>query len=93
MYFREEEVENFLNFFETVKYKIRAMPGCEELRLLRDLHNPSILSTYSIWNEEADLNFYRNSDLFKETWKTTKAMFEKPAEAWSLDEVQVVVKQ
>jgi heme-degrading monooxygenase HmoA len=49
-----------------------------------------VLFTYSLWESEADLNAYRHSELFEDTWKHTKALFaDKPA-AWSVDTVVVV---
>ncbi|MEZ4804377.1 MAG: antibiotic biosynthesis monooxygenase [Bacteroidia bacterium] len=84
MTFREEEVGNFLKLFEDVKEKIRACEGCCSLTLLEDIHAKNILFTYSTWESESNLNAYRNSELFKETWRNTKNKFESKAEAWSV---------
>ena len=84
MYFKLEEVDNFKQLFEERKEKIRNFPGCQHLELLQGVpDNQSIFFTYSYWESEADLNNYRHSDLFAETWKLTKQMFSQKAEAIS----------
>jgi quinol monooxygenase YgiN len=84
MTFRKEEVNNFLELFEGVKEKIRAREGCLSLTLLEDINTKNILFTYSTWENESNLNAYRKSELFKETWTNTKNKFESKAEAWSV---------
>lgn len=85
MTFQEEHCEDFLDHFETIKHKIIAMPGCESLRLHRDLNNPTVFFTYSNWRADSDLQHYRQSQLFIETWKIVKTWFGEKAEAWSVD--------
>ena len=36
---------------------------------------------------KTDLDFYRNSEFFRDVWIQTKTYFSMPAEAWSLSEV------
>lgn len=76
MTFKEEAVETFLQIFEASKEKIRSFPGCRHLQLLADAHAANVFSTYSIWEDEADLNVYRNSELFGQVWPETKRLFE-----------------
>ena len=84
MEFKPEEVENFIQLFEERKEKIRSFPGCTYLELLQGTSaNHSVFMTYSYWASEDDLNNYRYSDYFAETWQLTKAMFSKKAEAIS----------
>lgn len=90
MEFKEKEVSSFLTNFESVKHQIRKFPGCTHLSLLRDKHEPSIFFTYSKWEREQDLEKYRQSELFKGVWATTKPKFRSKALAWSVDEVAVV---
>jgi len=87
MQFRSDETEEFLRLFETVKAAIRNREGCLELRLLQDLKNPDIIFTYSKWNDPEDLESYRNSELFGDTWKKTKSKFAERAQAWSTTEL------
>jgi len=88
MEFKPEEVENFKQLFENKKQHIRAFPGCNHLELLQGTSaNTSVFMTYSYWNSEEDLNNYRYSDLFAETWKATKMMFSRKAEAISLNKL------
>lgn len=85
MTFQDEHKEDFLNHFETIKEKIVAMPGCESLRLHQDLNNPAVFFTYSDWQSDEDLQNYRQSPLFIETWKKVKNWFAEKAEAWSVE--------
>ena len=87
MEFAEENISGFLNNFEIVKDKIRNFPGCLFLELYRDKNDATIFFTYSKWEDEIDLENYRNSQLFKEVWATTKPMFRSKAQAWSVDTV------
>ena len=86
--FAEENIEQFLANFETVKQKIRDFEGCQFLELYRDKENTDIFFTYSYWTTEDDLNKYRHSDLFKGIWAETKPMFNAKPEAWSVDKLE-----
>lgn len=83
MTFKEDAVDQFLQIFDASKDKIRSFPGCQHLQLLADAHQPNIYSTYSIWEAEADLNVYRNSELFGKVWPETKLLFSAPPVAHS----------
>lgn len=86
MTFRPESVAKFKDeVFERSKAAIRAFPGCRHMELLADTSHPNILFTLSIWDSEAALQAYRDSELFKNTWAATKALFAERAEAWSLE--------
>lgn len=87
MQFRTGETEDFLRFFDTVKEAIRGREGCLELKLLRDIQDQDIVFTYSKWRAEEDLESYRHSELFKDTWKKTKIRFSDRAKAWSTQEL------
>lgn len=80
MVFRNGEAEEFKTIFDSSKNLIRHVDGCRMLRLLR---SGNVFITYSEWENEAHLESYRNSELFKQTWAKTKVLFEKPAEAWT----------
>ena len=84
MTFRPEEVENFQALFEERKERIRHFEGCRHLELWQDAHNPNIFFTYSNWDSEEHLNRYRFSELFKDTWSRTKALFAEKPNAWSV---------
>ncbi|MCR9182274.1 MAG: antibiotic biosynthesis monooxygenase [Flavobacteriaceae bacterium] len=87
MEFQPAKIDAFLQNFELVKEKIRYFPGCHHLELYRDKTNTNIFFTYSKWEEEAALEAYRNSALFKSVWSQTKPKFSKKAEAWSVDAI------
>ena len=90
MHFRPESLSDFLELFDEVKQQIKNYPGCEELKLMQDANNPCVVYTYSRWDSEKDLNSYRNSPFFAETWKRTKILFEEKAQAFSLLPLQDV---
>lgn len=78
-------ISEFQEMFEEKKTLIRNSDGCQLLELYQDKNNPEIFFTYSYWNNESDLENYRNSDFFKATWKQTKTYFNDKPEAWSVD--------
>ena len=87
MSFAEENVAAFLENFDENKEKIRAVNGCEFLQLLRDKDNTNQFFTYSFWNEQADLENYRKSELFKGVWAKTKVLFNDKPHAWSVEKI------
>ena len=87
MGFHEDKVDAFLTNFEQVKQDIRNFPGNRFLELYRDKNDPNVFFTYSYWEDEADLEKYRNSDLFIEVWAFTKQLFSQKPEAWSVDKL------
>jgi len=79
MTFKPEELADFFAMFEQKKQAIRNFSGCHYLEVFQDKTQPNIVFTYSFWTDEAALNNYRHSELFKATWAETKARFaEKP---------------
>jgi quinol monooxygenase YgiN len=85
MTFQADKVAAFQELFEERKHQIRHFQGCEHLELWQDAHRPEVFFTYSHWQSEADLNHYRYSEFFKDTWRLTKALFQSTAEAWSIN--------
>ena len=92
MQFQSDKVDEFKNLFEERKEKIRSFPGCKYLELLQGLDaKDSVFYTYSYWETEQDLENYRYSDLFKDTWALTKSMFAQKAEAISLHKLHTLL--
>ncbi|MGB3542063.1 putative quinol monooxygenase [Rubrivirga sp.] len=75
MTFRPDRLEAFLEMFWSVRPQIAAAPGCQLLELWRDARYPNVLTTYSEWSHPDDLEAYRQSALFRETWARTKPLF------------------
>ncbi len=84
MRFRADAVDDFLTLFEERKQLIRRFEGCEHLELWQDEQDEAVFFTYSHWQSEAHLNHYRFSELFKDTWTKTKALFAGKPQAWSV---------
>lgn len=91
MSFHKENIPKFLGNFDLMKEKIRNAPGNRLLELYQDKNNPEIFFTYSYWETEADLENYRNSELFNEVWQFTKKLFNDKPEAWSVDKLVSLV--
>lgn len=77
----------FLRIFSESKEKIAAFPGCYGLELLHDISEKNRYFTRSLWEKPEDLDAYRRSELFRITWKKTKALFSGPADAWSMEQI------
>ncbi|CAN5905978.1 hypothetical protein BH24BAC1_BH24BAC1_34760 [soil metagenome] len=56
MAFRPEETGVFEGIFRESREKILGMAGCHHVELWRDLHQPHVYSTYSLWESEEHLN-------------------------------------
>ncbi len=85
--FKAPLIPEFMQVFEASAPLIRKFPGCLHMELLENLAAPNILFTFSIWEDESNLEQYRQSELFKDTWAKTKVLFESKAEAWSVKTV------
>lgn len=83
--FHEDKILDFLTFFDTINDKVNSFPGCAGMKLYQDIHKPSIVITYSYWENESDLENYRNSETFKGIWSTIKPWFCEKPKAWSLN--------
>ncbi|HRI00609.1 MAG TPA: antibiotic biosynthesis monooxygenase [Saprospiraceae bacterium] len=87
MKFKEECVEEFKTIFRKSRVHILKFDGCHHVELLIDLHDPTVMSTWSIWTDEEALNHYRNSEFFAETWAATKVLFRDKPMAFSFNEL------
>lgn len=87
MSFRPGEIETFKKVFEQNWQFIKGFEGCSHVELLQDENNPSVFFTYSLWQSEAHVNAYRESELFARVWGATKVLFNQKPEAWSVKEV------
>lgn len=87
MTFRPDELDAFMVIFARSYANIRAFPGCQHLDLLRDLDNPNIRMTYSLWESPHALEAYRESELFRTTWAATKVLFAEKPVAFSAEKL------
>lgn len=85
--FRKEHIEDFRQLFSERKQLIRNFDGCTRLELWQDKADPRIFYTYSLWDDHSDLDNYRLSDLFRETWATVKTWFDAEPFAFSADKL------
>jgi len=87
MSFADANIDTFITLFNSKKEHIRNFPGCQLLELYRDKTHANIFFTYSYWDNEADLENYRNSELFTTLWSQTKVLFNDKPQAWNVDKV------
>ena len=87
MGFYKNNIAVFLKHFEGYKSQIRGFEGCQFLELYRDKDDPNIFFTYSHWDDDAALQGYRKSEVFKEVWSKTKPLFSIRPEAWSVNKI------
>ena len=85
MTFRAEEVPRFQELFQGWAPRIRGFPGCRYLELWHNVKDPRVFFTHSHWDGPDDLEAYRRSEVFADVWPVVKALFEAPAEAWTID--------
>ncbi|MBX9851038.1 MAG: antibiotic biosynthesis monooxygenase [Cytophagaceae bacterium] len=88
MTFREGAEKDFIKIFQGSKKQIRESRGCIFLELLQDKDQPNLFITYSVWSSEKDLERYRDSDLFKDTWAKTKALFGGEPEVHTMERIE-----
>lgn len=86
--FKPEKISEFIQIFETSKPFIEKRKGCLGVSLHKDSKIENLMFTVSIWESEQDLNAYRASSLFENTWAKTKVLFNDKPEAWSLELVK-----
>ncbi len=84
MNFTKAGVEEFLEIFNENKVAIRNFPGCTQLRLMKDEHDPLCYTTVSEWTAASDLENYRRSELFKKVWSSVKPLFSAKTQAFSM---------
>ena len=87
MMFEQGKEQEFLKLFDERKHLIRHFEGCSHLELWKDTKEEATYFTYSIWQSEQHLDHYRFSELFKDTWSKTKALFRDKPQAWSTQQV------
>ncbi len=75
-----EQGTAFRMIFAESKNHIAGQPGCHGVHLLE---SEGYFFTHSFWENEADLNAYRESALFGEVWPKTKALFYDKPQAWT----------
>lgn len=83
--FKIDKVDDFLSFFDTIKYNVNSFPGCKGMKLYQDIQSPTTLMTYSHWESQSDLDLYRNSETFGSVWPKIKPWFAEKPEAWSVE--------
>jgi len=87
MTIQENNIDQYKTFTSALKPRIRAFAGCNGLDILQDVSNPAVLFSYSLWDSEAHLNHYRQSEFFNTSWTVIKQWFAAKPEAWSTEVV------
>ncbi len=87
MTFSLDKAKEFEVFFNEIKDKVAGQPGCNGVKLLREVGETGVFFTYSSWDSVADLNNYRNTEIFGMIWPKVKSWFAAKPEAWSVEEI------
>lgn len=82
--FKEEHLDDFLQFYSRVQSQIAAFEGCLEVQAFRDNEQPNVIYTISRWADAACLENYRQSDLFRDIWARVSPWFDEKPQAFSL---------
>ncbi|MEP7320802.1 MAG: antibiotic biosynthesis monooxygenase family protein [Saprospiraceae bacterium] len=85
-----ESIHNklFVEKFNQHALKMKAVPGCMSIELVKDIHTSSTtFFTISVWRHEADLNVYRESELFNLIWSELKPLFCAQPQAWTTQSI------
>ena len=85
MTFTLDKCDEFQNFFTQIKTQIEAQPGCQGVKLMKDKANSGIFFTFSVWDDQASIDAYRQTELFGKVWPTVKKWFADKPEAWSTE--------
>lgn len=85
MTFKDAHCREFESYFNTIQNQVGEQPGCHGVKLLKDKSGAGIYFTYSVWNEQQDLDRYRKTELFGQVWPKVKAWFKEKPEAWSTE--------
>ena len=87
MEFQADKANDFEALFKSIKHKIVQTEGCFHLELWRDVDNQNVFFTYSKWQSELFLDKYKQTDIFRNAWPKTKAMFAQKPAAWSVKQI------
>lgn len=88
MSFDPTKVNDFLAVYRSNWNLIRGFEGCHHVELLNDEKASNVFFTYSIWDSEAHLNKYRDSELFNSVWSRVKPLFNDKPQAWTVKEIK-----
>lgn len=88
MSFQPDKIEDFKILFAQNRNYIQNFDGCKHVELLQDANNPCIFFTYILWENEAFLDTYRQSELFARVWAATKILFNDKPQAWTVNLIQ-----
>lgn len=83
MTFDKAHCQDFEEYFVQIKERIKEQPGCHDVQLLKETSDKGIFFTCSIWEDQASLDAYRNTQLFGQVWPKVKKWFADKPEAWS----------
>lgn len=85
MTFHANNAQAFETLFNERHDRIAGFKGCTGVELLKEVETDDtvVYFTRSRWIDDQHLQHYRQSDLFKDTWNKTKALFAGKPEAWS----------
>lgn len=85
--FHPEKVGEFMEFFSKHRNTIASFPGIISLDIYKDASLDNVYYTFSIWESEAALEAYRESEIFNSLWSYAKQRFSGKPLAYSLADI------
>lgn len=69
----------------------KGVKGCRSVKVLKDVNDERVLYTLSAWDCNEDLEAYRQSEYFAQTWPMVKALLGQKTQAFSMTEMEVQI--
>lgn len=79
------KLDEFEEIFTSRNPSLNKVKGCHRVELIKHPELEFAYSTLSMWDSEDDLNNYRKSEYFGETWMKLKPLFTAKAKATTYD--------
>lgn len=77
----------FRKLYEERNPATRGVPGCVEVKIMKDVNAPNIYYTVSKWSSNEALENYRSSEYFAETWPMVKSTLAEKANAFTIEDL------
>jgi hypothetical protein len=87
---KPELVSDFMELFHSVKRDTGSAYGLRQVELLQSIDSAYVFFTYGVWENETYLKDYLFSELFRHTWKKTRALLSNKPQAWNLKLIEHV---
>lgn len=84
---KQTDLEAFRVIYDARNPMKNKVKGCRSVKIMKEINDENVYYTVSMWDSDADLEAYRSSAYFKETWPMVKAHLAVRAEAFTLKDI------